>query len=281
MIIRRPRILLICAGIVLTFLAAWSLRYFSGVEPLMALSKNYTKPGLGQIGLQAGVALVIGHERGHRLWRMSARTMTFSRDRRSLTVDGIRQGILYDSHERPLVSLTAGHAVWQTPFGALNFSNAGTLRMDRGVLATILIPERPLLQSQAVVWDSEHTQVVSPGPLSAAIPRLTVSAGSGTYSLPAVPPTFRRNTGGTGGTLRLSSGVHALFQSRNGPATLDCPGLDWDSASDMASSRGLVTARIPGGLGTASAADASANTRTGDLSGHGFQGTLLLSTEAQ
>ena len=275
MLIRSPRIVLIVVGIAVTVLAAWSLRYFSGVEPLTVLAKNYAQTGLGQIGLQASDAVVVGHESGHRHWRMTANTVTFSRDRRSLMVDGIRDGILYDSATHPLVSINAAHAVWQTPLGALSAANAGTLRLDGGVLARVLTREHPILQSQAVVWDSQHSLVVSPGPLSAAVPRLTVTAGSGTFTLPNSRPSQQNS----GGTLVLSRGTRGVFRSRNGLATLSCPGLVWNSDLNLARTQGAVTATIPGGLGTATAVDASANTRTGDLSGHGFSGTLLLSTE--
>ena len=269
--------MLILVGIVLTMVAAWSLRYFSGVEPLTVLSKNYSQAGLGQIGLKASDAHVIGHERGHQRWRMTAQTVTFSRDRRSLTVDGIRNGFFYDIHTHPLISIQAAHAVWQTPLGALSPANAGTLRLEGGVLATVLTPEHPILRSEAVIWDSLRTQVISPGTVSAAIPRMTVSAGSGTYTLPSMTP----NSKNAGGTLILSRGIMGVFQSRNGPATLTCPGLIWNSAQNAAQSQGPVKAQIPGGLGMATATDIRANTRTGDLSGHGFSGTLLLSTEVQ
>ncbi len=275
---RNPRVLLTGVGIALALLAAWSLRFFSGVEPLTALTKNYAQAGLGQIGLQADDARVIGHERGHRRWRMTARTVTFSRDRRSLTVDGIRQGVFYDAYAHPLVSVTAGHAAWQMPFGPLSLSNAGMLRLDGGILATVLTPDRPLLQSQAVVWDSLHNQMISPGPVTAAVPRLNVTAGSGIYTLPSAVPAPGKSTAGA---LLLSGGVRATFQSRSGPAALACPGLEWDGAHRVAASRGQVTAQLPGGLGTATASDVQADTRTGNLQGHGFQGTLRLSTEVQ
>ncbi len=282
MLIRSPRTVLIIVGIALTVLAAWSLRYFSGVEPLTVLSKKYAQSGLGQIGLQAGDAVVVGHERGHRRWRMAARTVTFSRDRRSLTVDGIRDGILYDTRTYPLVSVNAAHAVWQTPLGTLSAANAGTLKLDGGVLARVLTREHPILQSQAVDWDSLRNQVVSPGPLSAAVPRLVVTAGSGIYTLPSTRPGPQNAAAqSAGGKLVLSRGVRGIFQSRNGQATLSCPGLVWNATQNTAQSSGAVTATIPGGLGTATATDVTANTRTGDLSGHGFSGTLLLSTKVQ
>lgn len=266
---RSLRLLLSLVGIAFVGLTAWSLRYFSRVQPLTAFGQDYAQPGLGQIGLQAGDVLVVAHERGRRRWRVSARTLTLSRDRRTVSVDGIRQGILYDAGGKPEVSLAAGHALYQTPFGQIG--TAGTLRVDRGVRAVLLGAQRPVLTSQTLVWDSLRSELASPGPITAAVPRLSVTAGNGSYDKPpgaATPPTR--------GTLRLGGTVHALLHSPRGLVTLDCPGLTWDAAQSTVRSLGLVTALIPGDRGTATVAAAEVDTRTGNLIVHDFRGTLRL-----
>jgi len=270
MSLRGLRLLLSLVGIAFVGLTAWSLRYFSRYQTLTGFGQNYAQPGLGQIGLEASDVLVVAHEGGRRRWRVSARTLTFSRDRRSVSADGIRQGILYDTGGKPEVSLNAGHALYETPFGQIGAS-AGTLRVDRGVRAVLFSPQRPVLTSQALVWDSGRGQLASPGPLTAVVPRLSVTAGNGSYDKPpgAVSEATR-------GTLRLGGSVHALLRSPRGLVTLDCPGLLWDAARDTAQSQGLVTALIPGDRGTATVAAAEANTRTGDLTLHDFRGTLRL-----
>lgn len=267
---RSLRLLLSLAGIAFVGLTAWSLRYFSQYQTLTALGQGYAQPSLGQIGLEADDVLVVAHEGGRRRWRVSARTLTFSRDRRRVSVDGIRQGILYDAGGKPEISLDAGHAFYETPFGQIGAS-AGTLRVDRGVRAVLFSAQRPILTSQALVWDSLQSRLASPGPLTAAVPRLTVRAGNGSYDKPpgAASPAAR-------GTLRLGGSVHALLHSPRGLVTLDCPGLTWDAAQDTVRSQGPVTALIPGDRGTATVAAAEANTRTGDLTLHDFRGTLRL-----
>lgn len=268
---RSLRLLLSLVGIAFVGLTAWSLRYFSRYQPLTALGQNYAQPGLGQIGLEANDVLVVAHEGGRRRWRVSARTLTLSRDRRTVGVDGIRQGILYDTGGKPEVSLTAGHAVYETPFGQIGTSAAGMLRVNTGVRAVLFSPQRPVLTSQALVWDSLRSELASPGPITAAVPRLSVTAGNGSY---VKPPGAASEA--TRGTLRLGGNVHALLQSPRGLVTLDCPGLTWDAAQNMARSQGPVTALIPGDRGTATAAAAEADTRTGDLTLHDFRGTLRL-----
>jgi len=270
-----PRILLIVVGIALSLGAAWSLRYFSGIEPFTALTKSYVQPGLGQVGLQATETRIIGYDRGKTRWRMAARTLTFSRDRRSLAVEGIRQGTLYDSRGRPIVSITADHALWQTQFGTLDLANSGMLRLDGGIVARVNISDHPVLQSQSLIWDSQRNTITSPGTLTAAVPRLTITAGTGDYAMQS------GLLSASPGDLHLRKGIQATFQGRYGSAILSCSGLDWDAAHGIGRSLGPVSARLPGEVGAAVAADVEADTRTGNLLGHGFQGTLLLSTEVQ
>ena len=105
------------------------------------------------------------------------------------------------------------------------------------------------------------------------MPKLTVTAGSASYTSPPGSPLH--------GVLRLGGGVHARFASSRGQADLTCPGLTWSADGQSAQTLGAVTALIPGGLGTATAADISVNTRTGDMTSHGFRGTLRLSQEVQ
>ena len=271
MSLRSLRLLLILVGIAFVGLTAWSLRFFSRDLPLTAFGRGYAQAGLGQIGMEASDVLVVAHEAGRRRWRVSARTLTFSRDRRTVSVDGIRQGLLYDTGGKPEVSLTAGHAVYETPFGQVGLGGAGTLRLDTSVRAVLFSAQRPVLTSQALVWDSGRGALSSPGPMVAAVPRLSVTAGNGEYDKPtgAGAEALR-------GTLRLGGGVRALLHSPRGPVTLDCPGLSWDAARDAARSLGPVTALIPGDRGTATVSAAEVNTRTGDLTLHDFRGTLRL-----
>ncbi len=268
---RSLRLLLGLVGVAFVGLTAWSLRYFSRYQPLTAFGQSYAQPGLGQIGLEAHDVLVVAHEGGRRRWRVSARTLTFSRDRRTVSVDGIRQGLLYDAGGKPEVSLAAGRAVYQTPFGQIGMATAGTLRVEGGVRAVLLGAQRPVLTSQALVWDSGRSELSSPGPITAAVPRLSVTAGNGSYDKPPGPA-----SGAVRGTLRLGGTVHALLHSTHGQVTLDCPGLLWDAAQSTVRSLGPVTALIPGDRGAATVAAAEVNTRTGDLTAHGFRGTLRL-----
>lgn len=271
MSLRQLRLLLSLVGIAFVGLTAWSLHYFSRYQPLTSLAQNYIQPGMGQIALRATDVLVVGHEGGRRRWWVSAKKLTFSRDRRTMSVDGIQQGFLYDGQGRPEASLTAGHAVYQTQFGPISDSVAGTLRMDTQIRAVLLNTERPLLQAQSLVWDSRRNELSSPGSLTATVPRLSVTAGNASYDLP--PGGLN---GAAHGMLRLGGGIRAVIYSPRGLTTLACPGLTWDAARNLARSLGPVIAQIPGDFGSAMAAEAEVNTKSGDLTTHGFVGTLRL-----
>ena len=274
--LRDLRLLLSLLGIAFVALTAWSLHYFSRYQPLTSLAQNYVQPGLGQIALQASDVLVVAHEGGRRRWRVSARTLTFSRDRRTVSVDGIKQGLLYDERGRPEAALTAGHAVYQTTFGPISSAAAGTLQMDTQIRAVLLNAQRPVLQTQVLTWDSLRGELSSPGPLTATVPRLSVTAGNATYNAPP---------GGAAGTvhgiLRLGGGIQAVVHSPRGLTTLSCPGLTWDASGYSVRSLGPVIAQIPGGWGTATASAIQVDTRQGNLTGQGFQGTLRLPSEVQ
>ena len=276
MSLRHLRLLLSLLGIAFVGLTAWSLQYFSRYQPLTSLAQTYLQPGLGQIALQATDVLVVAHEGGRRRWRVSAKTLTFSRDRRTVSVDGIRQCLLYDAQGRPEASLIAGHAVYQTQFGPVGDAAAGTLRMTTQIRAVLLDTQRPVLMAESLAWDSQRNELSSPEPLTATLPRLSVTAGNAVYDLPPGGV-----SGAAQGMLRLGGGIRAVVHSPRGLTALSCPGLTWDAAKNLARSLGTVTAQIPGDLGVATAAEAVVNTQSGDLTTHGFAGTLRLPNEVQ
>ena len=272
MFLRNPRVLLVLFGLLIAGLAAVSLRYFSQYQPLSALANGGVLSGAGQFSLEADTVQVIGRSGGQRRWTLSAQTVTLSRDRRVISAANIRRGTLYARNGRPSILVSADRASYQTPFGSLGPGSAGTLLVTGHVSAHVLSAERPALQTEQLRWDSLTNTLSCPRPVSAALPKLAVSAGNAAYTAPGALDQ---------GTLNLGGGIHARIETPHGPATLDCPGLRWTAAEGSAQTLGPVTAAIPGGLGTAAAADVSVNTRTGDLVGHGIHGTLRLSGEVQ
>ncbi len=245
---------------------AWSLRYFTRSQGLTPFAQSYLQPEMGGVALEALDVHVVGHDHGRRRWRLTADAVTFSRDQRTATVQGIRQGILLDNRSRPAVSVTADSAVYFSPFGGLNTPGSGMLTLNGHVRAVVLTAQRPTLRAETLAWNVPRGELTSPTPLTATLPRLQVSANRAVYDAPPDKPDQ--------GRLQLSDGIRAKFQSTRGLTILTCPGLIWNAAQNTARSLGPVQATIPGGIGTASAADVVVNTKTGSLQGHGFQGSM-------
>lgn len=272
-LLRNPRVILACIGILLAVLASASLRYFFQSQTLTAFPNGGQLAGAEQAALEADNVQVVGRSGGKVRWRVAARTASLSQDRRTLSVADIRRGAMYAAGGSTLVTLTADQALYATPFGVLGIGGTGTLQVNGHVQATVISAAHPSLRTQRIFWDSASNTLTCPGPVTAAMPKLNVSAGNAQYNSPPAAPAH--------GVMRLGGGIHARFDSTRGIAALACSGLVWSADKQAAQTLGPVTAQIPGGLGTATASDISVNTRTGDLSGHGFRGTLRLSPEVQ
>ena len=271
MLLRNPRVVLAGVGIFFAGFAAVALHYFQS-QTLAAF------PGAGQMApeqaaLEADDVQVVGRSGGKVRWRFAARIATLSQDQHSLSVAGIRRGAMYAADGRPAVFLTADHASYATPFGVLGTSSLGLLRVDGHVQASATGASHPSLRTEQVIWDPASSTLTCPSAVTATLPKLTVSAGNAQY---VSPPDFPAR-----GVMHLGGGVQARFDSTRGLAALNCPGLTWNAGRQAAQTLGPVTALIPGGLGTSTASDIEVNTHTGDLSGHGFRGTLRLSSEVQ
>lgn len=273
MTLRNPRLLLVCFGILVAAFAAWSLRYFSRYQPLSALANGGVLNGAGQFSLEADSVQVVGRSGGKLHWRLGAQTVTLSRDRRIVSVTGIRRGTLYAQTGKPSVLLSADRAVYETPFGVVGSGSlGGSLEVSGHVLARVLSAEHPVFRTDRLRWDSAANDLSCPQSVSAALPRLSVTAGSADYAAPGALDQ---------GSLHLSGGVHARVNTSRGVAILDCPGLSWTAAGQSVQTLGPVTAQIPGGLGTATAAAITVDTRTGDLMSDDLRVTLRVSQEVQ
>lgn len=272
MLLRNPRVLLVLFGLLVAVLAAVSLRYFSQYQPLSALSNGGVLSGAGQFSLEADTVQVIGRSGGRKRWTLSAQTVTLSRDRRIVSVANIRRGTLYAQSGKPSILVSADRANYQTPFGSIGPGSTGTLLVSGHVSARVLSAEHPALHTEQIRWDPFANTLTCPQSVSAVLPRLTVTAGNAAYTAPGALDQ---------GTLHLGGGIQARVDTSRGVATFNCPGLSWTAAGQSAQTLGPVTAAIPGGLGTASAAAISVDTRTGNFVGHGIHGTLRLSGGVQ
>ena len=203
--------LLVALALALAGLSAWSLRYFKRYQPLAGLMQGPS--ALDQVGLQVTNAVVTGRVGGRRRWQVAARTITFSRDQRQVSVDGIRHGTLFDDRERPLVALAAGSAVYQSFAPVFGSGAQGTLLVGGGLRARLLRPHGPTVSTASLAWDPRRGEVSSPGTVVAQFP---AHAGA-------------------------VSGVRLAADS-----------VQWEAKSDLLRSPGRVQVVFAGGAGTAS-----------------------------
>lgn len=152
-------------------LTVWSLRFFGRYQPF-ANFLNQNSRGLGQVGVQVRGATVIGRDRGRPRWRIVCRTITFSRDWRQVSLDGVTEGVLFDPAGRPNINVSAAHASYDSPVGLLGeqIAGVGLLRLDGGVRATM--PARPgwALATPGLVWDASRSQARTVGVVSTRYP---------------------------------------------------------------------------------------------------------------
>ena len=275
------RLLMVGLGAAFVAVSAWSLRYFGRYQPFADLS-NGQMNAFNAPGLEVSDAVVTGRQDGKRRWQVAARQITVSRDRRTVTVNGITDARLFDAQERPLLSAQAGQASYETPLFGLIAGASSILHLAGGIHARALRPAGLTLQTDGLLCNLTLNQVSTVGPVSARLPRLALTAGHAVYTAPVgSAPALGHTETLAGGTLSLDGGVRSLVQSRGGPATLTTQGLVWEAASGQARSLGPVSALLPGNFGTAAAGDVQVDTRTGNLSLHHLHGTFQVSNEGQ
>lgn len=169
--LRDGRLAVIAVALVIAGATVWSMHRFQRYQPFANLAGGTQPGGLARISLLIQDATVTGREDGLRRWQLSCDAITFSRDRREVAVDGIRNGLLYDKRGTKLVSVTASHARYSTPYGDLIASQApigGTLKLFGGIQATTLGTSRFHLTSDRLNWDPQNGVAECPGRVDAS-----------------------------------------------------------------------------------------------------------------
>lgn len=164
------RVAVVLVAVALGALTVWSLRFFGRYQPFAGLGQTPSRPS--QIGIQLQGPTVIARDHGHRRWRVSCRTLTFSRDWRQVSVDGITSGILFDAQGRPAVAIRAGHAAYDAPAGVLSDQPiaVGELRLDGGIRATLSSRPGFILQGDGLLWDATRGRARCLGTVVARYP---------------------------------------------------------------------------------------------------------------
>ena len=231
------RVLIALAG-VFVFLLALGLHYYGRYHPFAELAGGGSEAALSQSALQITDATVTGRTNGHLRWRAQARSITLSRDRSQVTLQGIHDGVLYTASGKPEYALAAGQATYQKALGALDMApttGGGYLVVGGGIQGRALRPGGPSLRSDSLLWDASRNEVRSTGSTTATFPRSAQAIGG----------------------LKMQADI-----------------LIWDTARAVLRAPGTVVATFPDGISRVQGDDVEASTTRGDLSLRHLHGTF-------
>jgi hypothetical protein len=141
----------------------WSYQYFGKYQPFASLMNQQNGSPFSQIGLTIDNASIVVRSGGKRRFQVAAREVTYSRDHRIITVDTLRNGLLYDANERPQVKFDAGRIVYETPSGDISTTAGAYVQLTGGIDATTYTPNGPRLRADQLSWNAVKSQVVVPG----------------------------------------------------------------------------------------------------------------------
>jgi len=184
-------------------IGSWSLRYLGRYRPFADLLAG--GPNLGGFGLVIKEAVVVGHNGGLKRWRIGAHLLTLSQDRRSVTADGLHDGILYDEHQKPVVTVSADRATYTASVGSLDQTTNGTLDMTGHITGTLLRRGGITLRTEHLTWDSVGGFIQSLSPVA-----LTLPGGAGSAQADTVRADVRTGNldiGHIHGTFRIAPNV--------------------------------------------------------------------------
>lgn len=235
------RVLIALAGIFGVVLAL-GLRYYGHYHPFADLVPGAARLGPPPASLRVTEAVVTGRAQGRIRWRIKARSITLSRDRSQVTVQGIHDGLLLSPAGQASFALKAGQAVYQKPFGISLLDTPGNaiggfLTVGGGITGHALQPGGPILTSDTLTWDIARSEVRSLGRTEARFP----------------------------------PGAHAI-----GGMTMQATVLVWDTQAGTLSAPGVVTAVFADRESRVQGDDVSVDTRQGTLTLHHLHGTFRI-----
>ncbi len=144
----------------------WPLAFLVLLAAFMAVSLfvfrhrlPYTTPPLGPLQLPSALmrakdARIVALSKGIKLWSLHAKTAELSRDRRVISLIGIKQGIVYQDHT-PALNVDAGMIRYDA------FS--GDLFVSHGVCARS--PEGQIINTQGFRWNTSRMVLITSGPV--------------------------------------------------------------------------------------------------------------------
>ncbi|MEO7718134.1 MAG: LPS export ABC transporter periplasmic protein LptC [Capsulimonas sp.] len=175
--LRNTQTLLLLLAIVVAGVTIWSYKTLGRYQPFADLMNPRRNP-MGEMQLQISNAIVTGRDEGKVKWRVKAKAIFVSRDRYTVTADGIHDGFFYDDNERPILQMSARTATYQAPGGFGAEAAFSSLQLNGGIEARVLKAGGPTFRTDSLIWNGQKHLVQAPGQVTAIFPG-GVGAASG------------------------------------------------------------------------------------------------------
>lgn len=159
-------VLLIVLAVALT---TYLYRYYGRYQPFADLVSQSVAQS-SDIGIEINDASIVVRSHGHSRLHVSAGKIEFSRDRRTITIDNLHDGVLYDNAGRPAVRVAAGEVVYTTPTADLSDTTDSSLRLTGGVTASTVHSGGPTISTDDVVWNAYRKTVTTARPVRITFP---------------------------------------------------------------------------------------------------------------
>jgi hypothetical protein len=163
-----PQIGLVLLAALAIWATAYGLKHLQMYQPFADIIGQQN--GTGQLDLEVHDARAAGRSHGRPVWRLKAAQITFTQDQETVSVDGIRDGVLCDSAGRDALSISAGHADFSNPMGLYSAANFGVLSLSGGIAATVRGRNGPQFSCNSLVWHVGAGSADVPGSVQIAFP---------------------------------------------------------------------------------------------------------------
>ena len=143
-------------GLVLVAGIAWSFAYMRALHPFGRAVTDLGDEHLQDVGLVFEGATLVGWSERQRIWKIQAKTVEVSRDRRRATFRHVTAGSLIKARE-PIATMKAGKVVYNTITRNAFVPGAAALAVKDG----------PSFKTNSIYWKASASRLACGGGVSA------------------------------------------------------------------------------------------------------------------
>jgi len=141
----------------------WAFLYLKALHPFGSVGTDLGDKHLAGVALRFDEAALVGWADGEKVWRIQARTVDVSKDRRRATFRGITRGYLLKKGRR-IASISANEVVYDTI--THNISVPGTAEVE--------VEDGPSLKANDIYWNAATSRLECLAEVSATVNGSTV-----------------------------------------------------------------------------------------------------------